>query len=896
MGELFDPLKDSMLLFRSRLLKHLQVTEETAQREQSLHLLIQAESMNSICDETAAKLCAMVSVASSDLGAVMRKLRAAYADCFRDAREAWKEVHSRWKQDEEELGVLRSRLASYADDLKERETLVRRRMEVKIAEMERQHAEQADKDNLKLKEAEQQIQQMAESLRALNGIFKTMQQDEAATKATDLILKCTRLESAVESMGQQVNQLDRAREELRREAAKNKQLEAELRQKSLDLLTLRGEMARRDATIATLMEKEALINAEMATLKQITEKKSTERDVEEADLEGPPTSVLCIKCKKGLDDVSNIRSVLLAARDDAANRLECEGFRVLLPNLRGRRPDRSSSWVRGCMRSILVCKMREDVVIHNISGEHARFPHFVYTWFERETLGFGTAANNATLLASDEDRWGLYYGARAMSKDADAEAMLFWSLLDEVHQQDGLQFLMHCMSVAFTMGGAPLWAQFGGLMHDCGSIKRLSEDPVPTYIWLSLRTATDATKAIMSKAAAPQLATTLETIDTMKEAPVDGVLDSEEPVAEEKTKKTGKSKLDRATAKETEPAKEPTHINFFMWLRVMLRQFQEDQNTKHAAIRLMFEAASVGALTPQLHVSSEGGKAVEYPQFQAICSSLFPTLATSDYVALFSRCYEAGKKKVTADVFTKMADANQYFSRTMYLEAIPLLTPEDYVAPSSLREATPEITSRRTVIPKNMTTVGKAVKPFQDHMAAKIHSIVHRKLAVLTPELRQVSLTLPERWRSVLKVARDRVQTALNESMARIVRRQKVSAVEGAKAPDSFVHAVDGLQPYNEYKRLLALIIVFKSYTENPFIPSDIFANEQQRTLAKPNLCRAEALVTHLEDAIFICGGESSMLQKSFEQARITIVVRRLQATYRAHKRKQLLQVNATNS
>ena len=49
-----------------------------------------------------------------------------------------------------------------------------------------------------------------------------------------------------------------------------------------------------------------------------------------------------------------------------------------------------------------------------------------------------------TTNQADEDRWGLYYGVKAMAKD-DAEAQVFWGLLDEAHGEDGQQFLFHCL-------------------------------------------------------------------------------------------------------------------------------------------------------------------------------------------------------------------------------------------------------------------------------------------------------------------------------------------------------------------------------------------------------------------------------------------------------------------
>lgn len=108
----------------------------------------------------------------------------------------------------------------------------------------------------------------------------------------------------------------------------------------------------------------------------------------------------------------------------------------------------------------------------------------------------------------------------------------------------------------------------------------------------------------------------------------------------------------------------------------------------------------------------------------------------------------------------------------------------------------------------------------------------------------------------------------------------------------SHLHCVDGLQPYLEYKRLLLLVLLAKSYCENPFLPNDIFSNDPMTgtvlsTLPiKANLCRVDALTSHLEGAVLISGGESKRLESSFERAREQIVARRLQAAYRNHRRK----------
>ena len=49
---------------------------------------------------------------------------------------------------------------------------------------------------------------------------------------------------------------------------------------------------------------------------------------------------------------------------------------------------------------------------------------------------------------------------------------------------------------------------------------------------------------------------------------------------------------------------------------------------------------------------------VEYPQFQAICRTLFPSAGTHEIASMFSQCYEEGKNRqgVSAEVFMRVAD------------------------------------------------------------------------------------------------------------------------------------------------------------------------------------------------------------------------------------------------
>lgn len=50
------------------------------------------------------------------------------------------------------------------------------------------------------------------------------------------------------------------------------------------------------------------------------------------------------------------------------------------------------------------------------------------------------------------------------------------------------------------------------------------------------------------------------------------------------------------------PRAEASHINLFMWLRIMLQQLQGEQIHRTAAIRLMFESAAAGVYHNMQHM------------------------------------------------------------------------------------------------------------------------------------------------------------------------------------------------------------------------------------------------------------------------------------------------------
>jgi hypothetical protein len=90
------------------------------------------------------------------------------------------------------------------------------------------------------------------------------------------------------------------------------------------------------------MEKDALRTAEIEKLTKMASLMAEKDEEEDLEFQEPPTSILCVKCKKSLDDLSNIRAAVVGVGN--GTRLQCQTFRILLPNIKGRRPHRTNEW------------------------------------------------------------------------------------------------------------------------------------------------------------------------------------------------------------------------------------------------------------------------------------------------------------------------------------------------------------------------------------------------------------------------------------------------------------------------------------------------------------------------------------------------------------------------
>jgi len=1066
------------------------VTTATLHTEPWLDSFIKCDCLRVMCDDVAAKFADMLAINSVELGSVLRKLRLTFRQSFEQMHGSWRHLRQTYLDTSTNLTDSQNTIGKLRSDLESKEVEMNKHFDSEVMRLNQEFNAEKARDQEKILQTEFKMEQMSDTLKYLNGIFRTMQSDGATIKTVDLQAKCFRLEKDNETLQKQNASLDSVKAMLAKAEQRVKQLEKDARQQDQEINLLKLQLERREEAVKTLMEKEALRNAEIEKLQKISKLKDDE--LVAVDLKESSTSVLCIKCKKSLDDLSNIRSAILGDPNaqKGAMKQQCEAFRILLPNLKGRKPNRTTKWLRSCMRSILISKLKEDVHLHFIKGNNSRFPAFVYSWFVQKTNGRSGSQLTKLLMNADEDRWGLYYGVRALSKD-DPEALVFWSLLDETYGQDGMQFVIYCLSVLLSIGGPLLWRQFGSAMESGANInvKPVEDKNVLDNVWIDIITAKEAVKLILVRALSTHVSDAVDAIDALKVRPsefdisalyhmmreekhshhaadhadaaaaessegaaagsevaaaaegaadadaaaVDGSPDATPPdsapdsAAPESDRRgaTGgdASGAAASTVPQTTPASqdpelevphespryhafeetiagsallattEPTHISLFMWLRLMMQQLHADQIQRAAAVRLMFETASVGALTPQTAYGGEGGGGgdggggsfgtsathVEYPQFQSICQTLFPHVPTTETAMLYHTCFEAGQKRVNAEVFTKYADRCGLFAHALKLPSLPLLrqrnasssqpkktaTTAGTAAASSSAEASvqhfdldsngaamAEIKDGESepqselepAVDSSVATTGQeeqqqlqvASASSQDKESAtgasitnifslrteqavrsKLATMVHRKLAIVSPSIVILMQNLPERWRTIIAEAMDAVHVALQDSHQKLKQQttEQLNNVyassdshdtpaNGNKGPQEMRSLadekgsqrtyIDGIQPFIAYRRLLLLSSLIKTLCDNPLLPTDLFSAADLDNKS-PNIdqamFRADKLLSSIEQGFILAPGSGAVKgnifmgifkrYQSFEMVRLTLIARRLQNVFR---------------
>lgn len=655
-------------------------------------------------DVVLGELEAMLTVSFLEQGVLLRKARIQYAQAFYQLEHLYCSRSRELKQALQESEKMRQETFRASenhqrdtDDMKEQYGAEIRRLNVGF-EARKEEMEK------KVTESKEQVTKMGDTMKTLNTIFRQMREDTEKVKAVELRENYNKLEKKYELCREEVERLRPLILENQALAAAKEAVEQELETLKNNVSNMSVILAVKDDTIANLMEQQSdMIAAQELQAAQEEERRKRaqdEADDEEDDLResnspassnhetdgssaGPnvprlrPNSVgVCVRCKQDMKDMS-VQGRLVDQPPDSSlhgggnskadsfeasgsdnrkvqevrkRRIQCLYFRILLPNLRGRRPHKEMAWTLSCMRSIVFAKQIDDTMCKRNGGIFSlriRMPEFVYSWFspwrsirdeknqddldaayvEPSDKSDSSAPLPRSILSSeqqqmqaDEDRWCLYYGVKALVQEGYLEAKLFLSLLDEKYGEDELVFMLYCYRVLnILIGGRLNW----GPLRDCTSYVKFAEQyemlgpaatngpstkRVPKTIWISPYHASLATGVVLSKATESERSALDKKIMNYV---VNNVPEEEKPIVflppdqprHAKKKKHGKkpqSAADPSKAHDDEDDDEDAapiqFVDANLWVELMMLEYKEEQAHRRAAIRLMFQTAT-GAMT-----------------------------------------------------------------------------------------------------------------------------------------------------------------------------------------------------------------------------------------------------------------------------------------------------------
>ena len=627
-----------------------------------------------------------------------------------------------------------------------------------------------------------------ETVKTLNGVFKDLQRDKEMVSKSDLknVMKEQKVELAL--LREEVEAL----RSCKGDAARVPVLEKTIRSMHGASQALEAKLADRESVVAMYQAKEAKVLREEELKKAKQDQKEGELaalerdghlDKEEPDPideEDPLANVLCIKCGKSLSDMNNIREAIVGPEPEPP-KLVCHGFRLLLPPLGGERPPRSVVWTRRCMRAIIGALLRDHAAHGPYQDGRTRFPEFAYAFFEppRSYLDkLSQPERREAIKVADDDRWGLYYGVKLLSRESD-EAKLFWSLLDESHGVDFLAFYLYCNELIQTTAGVVLVAQgaVGASTYfelknkvqafEAKAAKRQETGATPADPpWVRLAAIGDADALSLGG----QQAIWLPLVDALEAAETvlqkgnlrlrEGALKATKDIAVEsegRSEKWGAAQLQC--------------VDMALWLRVLTHLYREEQAHRRAAVRLMFETALAGTIAVHAPDYGEGRvpetpernddpnappSCVDLPQFVAIVRTLLPDASTCYAAHLYREAHEASMGKVNYEVFLETCEKQRFFAKAL---ALPhhARAPRDFPLPQKERR--------------------------------QLGAVVHVRERMMRGLMDRVENTLSDHAKSRCKFLRKQFDTSIE------------------LAQDNSVGDVDGLQPLAAYRRLLQLCL-----------------------------------------------------------------------------------------
>ncbi|KAG7390448.1 putative ATP-dependent RNA helicase ddx60 [Phytophthora pseudosyringae] len=541
-------------------------------------------------DVVVGELESMLTGSFLEQGVVLRKARILYAKAFFQLESLYRSQWQELMQEKDDLEQLREEMQRTNELHKQDAQGMKEFYEGEIQKLTTNFESVKGDMERRVTDSKEQMTKMGDTMKALNAIFRQMREDTEKVKAVELRENCIKLEQKYEQCREEVEQLRPLVHEKQQLLDKLEELNRERDACKEQIASLSNLLSTKDTMIASLMEQQSdLIAAQDLQAardeelrRQAEEDKEDERDEDpytaaEANAAGNgrrrpsiSSTAVCVRCKQDLRVMSANGGLAegdgeYGGRSNSPieaegfklpvqkKRIQCLYFRILLPNLGGRRPQREIAWTFSCMRSIMFAKQIDDSMCKRAGGVfplRIRMPEYVYAWFspwrsmkeEKSTAEEGefdagadpegiTDPNSAASsehrhMQADEDRWCLYYGVRSLVQQGYLEAKLFLSLLDEKFGEDEQVFMLHCYRVLdVLLGGRLNWGplrdkvSYEMFAHEYDALftraplpshpnaapatsvaYQVSGPRVPKTIWISPYHASLATSVILSKA------------------------------------------------------------------------------------------------------------------------------------------------------------------------------------------------------------------------------------------------------------------------------------------------------------------------------------------------------------------------------------------------------------
>ncbi|GMF11549.1 unnamed protein product [Phytophthora lilii] len=675
-----------------------QVTESSTEAHKLLAKLLFEQKWS---DVVIGELESMLTVSFLEQGVILRKARILYAKAFFQLENLYRNQWQELMQEKEDLEQLREEVRRTTELHKQDAQGMKEYYENEIQKLTANFESVKGDMERRVTDSKEQMTKMGDTMKALNAIFRQMREDTEKVKAVGLRENYIKLEQKYEQCREEVEQLRPLLHEKQQLLDKIEELNQERDACKDQITSLNNLLGTKDSMIASLMEQQSdLIAAqELRAARDEELRRQAEEDEEDEREEGPYTTgepnpagngrrrssvsstSVCVRCKQDLRVMSangglaegekgsagdNGRSNSIIASETEGiklpvkkKRIQCLYFRILLPNLGGRRPQREISWTFSCMRSIMFAKQIDDSMCKRTGGVfplRVRMPEYVYAWFspwrsmkeekaiaeegefdggaDAEVINDPNDPNSVNSserrhMQADEDRWCLYYGVRSLVQQGYLEAKLFLSLLNEKFGEDEQVFMLHCYRVLdVLLGGRLNWGplrekvsyemfvrEYDTLFtrspnNPDGSmptVSQVSGPRVPKTIWISPYHASLATSVILSKATEAERAALDKKI---LEYVVTNVPEEERPAIYLEPKsdeadllhKKKKPRLDRRGKTKMgddmvdgDAQPAPQFVDANLWVELMMLEYKEEQAHRRAAIRLMFQTATTSA-------------------------------------------------------------------------------------------------------------------------------------------------------------------------------------------------------------------------------------------------------------------------------------------------------------